>query len=237
MGNLDDIKKKANVVPDSPTNLLKMMPSVDDGLRSGIVMMNQDRTIQVMHSEEVLPALNVSQHDLLFKCYCPIYMKLDTGDIDDDFGKVNPDRASKVVQPDEQTKKRYRKDMKRIPSLDLEQEPKNDDDEDAAKTCLEYERAPIWVPSLKSSDILDAVYMWLVKWLGCTLFTKEDERIIARSVCLRVYADHNSDNHHFNSKKGKPRAAAILVCNWSSNDERLANRVVSLLSTLRVQAE
>lgn len=235
------------VLKNLQKNPFKNMPAARDSIHSGIVMMDQQRTIQVLHPKETLAALNVPQHRLLFKCYCPVYMELSKGVLDEGVAMAGNPLTSLAGQgmtsevPGEPTKKKYRKDLQRIPSLDLEREPANDDAEELQLDSADYtvvrdasdDEEEQTTLSSKASDVLYAVYTWLVQWLDSTIIAKQDDCIIGRSVCVRVCTE---DSAHQESQMGK-NAPAVLVCSWSSEDEKLANRVVSLISTMRLQAQ
>lgn len=82
-----------------------------------------------------------------------------------------------------------------------------------------------------AASILHAVYMWLVQWLGRNTLEELEDCIMGRSLCIRICTDRT-----FQETLTEKKTAAMLECSWASEDEKLANRAISLISTLRLRS-
>eukprot|EP00249_Psilotum_nudum_P010719 c22718_g1_i1 orf=119-2434(-) len=275
---------------------LEKFPSVRESFNvEGVIMMDQTRKIKVMHPIEALTELAVKEHKLSFTCYCPLYLdsngmeavelqkapqvgkiwgkKIEPA-IPEGMQQTSTNETMKEVEP---VKKKYRMDLQRILSLDLEREPAVEDTEDILSECLSVgegatDKACVSESFSKQSEenytsglnridldinaepdltgfkqdstdnrdespgvcldeqgILHAVYLNLVPWIGSDVLKEEEGSITHNSFHIIVCSDHIASKESY----AETKATAVLACSWSYEDERLANRVVSLLRKMK----
>eukprot|EP00250_Pteridium_aquilinum_P033153 c5259_g1_i1 orf=104-2215(+) len=203
-----------------------------NSIHSGIIMMNQHKSIQVLHPQEALDALNVSQHRLLYKCYCPVYMTSSKGrDITVAEKSVSSlAEEGEISEELDKPSKKHRRGMQSVSSLDRQHELKdNRAEENSVRDPKDLDEKTVAF-SLEPADVLHAVCMWLNRGLSSTIFTKQEDCIIGRSLCIRISDEHSKVRE---AQMGKI-ACALLVCTWSAEDEKLANEVVSLIRTIQL---
>lgn len=212
-------------------NFFKDIPdAAKNGSHSGIIMMDQQKTIQILHPQEAFNALNVSQHRLLYQCYCPVYMaakEAEEGEIQEELDK--PSKKHCRGMPSVLSVQEHKPIDKDTEETSVESTTMSDS-RDSHLICCYHDEEETEGLSLESSDILHAVYEWLIQKLGSTVFKKQDDCIVGRSMCIRVSAEHLEKRE---AQVGKI-ASAILACTWSSQDEDLANHVLSLISTKHI---
>lgn len=259
---------------------------------NGFVVMDDSSRIKVIHPDEVSSELGVTEHHLSFSCLCPIYPALDA----EDDNSLNPRGPSPVdlnasenapvdmeVQEEEPSKKRYRMDLQRHLSLDLEREPVL---EDSAEEGYEFEslankdgfgpppqRAPgggisldinatpdpstpaespsngsrghpevvsLWPAHIQQRidplSLLRVIYLCLVKHLGEGVVEEKHECIEGRS--FRVSVSHDSpfsDDSVTCVDEKRKQPVVVLLCEWSSEAQVLADRILDVLTRLKLK--
>ncbi|KAI5077514.1 hypothetical protein GOP47_0007338 [Adiantum capillus-veneris] len=215
------------------------VPAVS-GTQLGILMMDQHKTIQVLHSQEALDVLNVSQHKVLYRCYCPVYIT--AGDGGKGTAVVGEPALSlaeegEISEELEKPSKKHCTDMEDTLGSKQQIEPIANTVKDIASMAkvaedphdtLHLKEEEGIALSSESGNVLQAVYTHLIRGIGSGFVRKQDSCIVANSLCIRVSPE--------NCKKAEVGEAApfILDCVWSAQDENLARQVMALLSTTQL---
>ncbi|KAG0593991.1 hypothetical protein M758_UG037700 [Ceratodon purpureus] len=264
-------------------------------LVNGFVLMDNSSRIGVIHPDEVSSELGVAEHHMSFSCVRPVYPALDAEEDKPLFLKgpspvdlsasedvVHEAPVDIEVQEEEPSKKRYRMDLQRHLSLDLEREPVL---EDSAEDGYGFESSatnrdifgppkrvpqggisldinatpdpstPAESPSSGSRGHLEVVSLWpahiqqrldaltllrviylcLVKYLGEGVLEEKHECIEGRSFRISVSPDNFFSNDLSTRVDERRKPAVMLLFEWSSEAQVLADRCIDVLIRLKLK--
>ncbi|KAG0572445.1 hypothetical protein KC19_VG095700 [Ceratodon purpureus] len=263
---------------------------------NGFVVMDNTSRIRVIQPDEVSSELGVTEHHMSFSCVCPIYPLLDAEE-DKPFNPRGPSpihlNASEDslqgapvdmehVQEEEPSKKRYRMDLQRHLSLDLEREPVFEDSAEegyrfkssaanrdifgppkrvpGGGISLDINATPdlsspaespsngstshlgilsLWPAhiqeQLNSLSLLRVIYLCLVKFLGEHVLEEKHDCIECRSFRISVCPDSPFPNDLSTRVDHRRKPAVMLLCEWSSEAQVLADRCLDVLRRLKLK--
>ncbi|MCO5568514.1 hypothetical protein L7F22_022213 [Adiantum nelumboides] len=237
---------------------------VKHAIHSGIIMMDQQKTIQVLHPQEALSSFNVSEHKLLYRCYCPVSITTN-----DDENSTVPEEGEVSNEEIEKENKKYCDvedatvaELAEVSEEELEKPSKDcRGEENMSPFQQQHESKVDNVEEIlnestvaKDVEVLQNISCHdkqaeapLSFKLGNVLETVYQRLIqgLGSSSVLRKQDDcifgnslciSLSTNPCGKAQEGK-MTSFVLACVWSGQDENLAHQVLSLLSKMKVSPQ
>ncbi|KAH7298256.1 hypothetical protein KP509_25G033800 [Ceratopteris richardii] len=248
------IKSKVDDVSAPKRHMEDVSLSSIHDIRSAIIIMDKEKTIQVLNPEEALNVLNVSQHNFLYRCRLPLYI---SGMNDKDFNAPEvfdrgPTEGNEISG--KELMKPSKKCCRGIQEFSGFQQQYDLEDKDAENELIWAERKEqeneleledkgaenerIWaehkeqegIPHSVLEAMVQTVYKHLVKQLGDIVCYKQDNCIVANSVCIKISSEKTQSGT-------ENKAQYIFTCTWSGQDEELARQIISILHMMQIASQ
>lgn len=230
----------------------------------GIVLMGKAEKVKVLHSSEALDTLEKEDHKVEFICCCPIYINRN-GEIKPKALCNSESELWPSFEPEEPARKKHCTTSHENVSPDWNQDNDMQQNQEFSfhsqssvghpldsirddNTEMENMNVNVGADiSSNSSDLnidvkmsglnlLHAVYLRLVGFLGGLIFQEHEGCIQGQSLTISICSDKKCFYRTCDCPE-KSQLADILRCSWSKKDNKLAEKVLSVLRTMSINLE